>query len=93
MTASVAPESCSYRLENSNITVLRVHSLRDCHWVKSNLPCPVHAPTDHPLRGWEQTWSQFMGFGRVCPEHGLVHPDPDDLGIVWTEGCCDCDEV
>lgn len=82
----------SYSLENSNLTLLRVHSLGQCMFVARGLPCPIHAPTDHPMRGWEQTWSRAIGFGRVCPEHEAVHSDPDDLSVVWADADCDCGE-
>jgi hypothetical protein len=82
-----APES--YRCEHSNVVVLRVHSIDECLDTAS-WGCPIHAPSDHPMRGWEQTWSPLFGFGRVCPTHGVVHPDPDDVDA-WVDHdtCCD----
>jgi hypothetical protein len=41
--------------------------------------CCVHSPSDHPLNtaplDW---WWEFRHMVRVC-EHGVSHPDPDDL--------------
>lgn len=75
------------QLEHSNVTVLHCHPLADC-WTP-NLPCPAHGRTDHPMREWPQTWDALLGFGRVC-EHGVIHPDPDDLTFVVHDGCCGC---
>lgn len=81
-----------FQLENSNIVVLRMHSAAQCPALDKGVPCPVHAPTNHPLRSWEQVWSEAAGFGRVCPTHDVIHPDPDDMAVVWLPGLCDCDE-
>lgn len=59
-------------------------------------PCPVHAPSEHPLREWPRLWRADRGIvERLCPTHGVGHPDPDDLRVRnhWAEavhGCCGC---
>ena len=41
--------------------------------------CPVHNPTRHHLRGMPRHWRADRGFlERVC-EHGVGHPDPDQI--------------
>lgn len=74
---------------------LRVHSLEDCR----GRVCPIHKPTPHHMREWPMIWrGDRQIFERLCPEHGVGHPDPDDMvsqifirgyadGI---HGCCGC---
>jgi hypothetical protein len=77
--------------------VLRHHPASECkgHY------CSLHNPSDHPLAGCPLYWrSDRMLMERVC-EHGIGHPDPDDLDHRvrsgrWTgdddvhgcDGCC-----
>lgn len=65
--------------------------------------CAIHNPTDHPLRDWPTNWRADMRtMERIC-EHGIGHPDPDDLayrrrtagvaatrmdGVHGCDGCC-----
>lgn len=88
-----------HRLEHSNVVVLHAHSLEDCPvYNLMSTVCPLHWRSAHPMRGWEQTWSEEIGFGRICPEHGTIHPDPDDTETVWSrflttewlKESCDC---
>ncbi|NKY60376.1 hypothetical protein [Nocardia flavorosea] len=61
--------------------------------------CVIHAPTDHHMRAWTLLWRDDRGiFERLCPEHGIGHPDPDQYAY-WEEtgqlantihGCCGC---
>jgi hypothetical protein len=47
-------------------------------------PCPIHGPTDHHMRDWPLLWRDDRGiFERIC-EHGVGHPDPDQLDY-WRE--------
>ena len=71
--------------------VLYVHSRQDCL-----LYCPIHAPSQHPLVAAPRYWRDDRGImERIC-EHGIGHPDPDDLRIVLDldpgvhscDGCC-----
>lgn len=42
-------------------------------------PCPIHNPSDHPLRDAQMVWRVDRSLiERMC-EHGVGHPDPDDL--------------
>ncbi|MBF9135194.1 hypothetical protein I0C86_40665 [Plantactinospora sp. S1510] len=59
-------------------------------------PCTIHSPSNHPMIGWPQNWrGDRKSMERVC-EHGVGHPDPDDLQVrvrrgarVHTcDGCC-----
>lgn len=56
-------------------------------------------PSDHPMRTWLLWWRDDSGiFERLCPAHGVGHPDPDDLayqtsigrGALSIHGCCGC---
>lgn len=65
-------------------------------------PCPVHAPSDHPMQDFPLIWRDDRSmFERACA-HGMGHPDPDDLAFkrkvmraedyrardYGTHGCC-----
>lgn len=59
-------------------------------------PCPIHSPSDHPLRWDSLRWRSDRGImERIC-KHGIGHPDPDDLrvrggvdvGVHGCDGCC-----
>lgn len=71
-------------------SVLSTHSFEACL-----PPCPLHAPSDHHMVGWELVWStRERTLARVC-SHGELHFDPDALPTrrsVW--GCatvyCSC---
>jgi hypothetical protein len=42
--------------------------------------CCIHNPSDHHMRKWLMNYRQDKGMmERICPEHGVGHPDPDDL--------------
>lgn len=66
-------------------------------------PCCVHNPSDHHMREWRTNWRADRGLmERICPAHGIGHPDPDHMTFVretrseedaWAEGvhgCCGC---
>jgi hypothetical protein len=41
--------------------------------------CSVHNPSDHPLRDAPYNWrSDRSMLERIC-DHGVGHPDPDDV--------------
>lgn len=47
-------------------------------------PCAIHAPSDHPLNKNDLHWRSDLGiFERAC-NHGIGHPDPDDLAYKRT---------
>jgi len=54
--------------------------------------CPIHNPLNHHMRNWPTHWRDDRRImERVC-EHGIGHPDPDDInvgdGIHGCDGCC-----
>lgn len=61
--------------------------------------CVIHNPSDHHMRDWPLMWrSDRQLMERTC-EHGVGHPDPDDIayqvrqgrthqGIHGCDGCC-----
>jgi len=71
--------------------LLYVHEAGTCH----GSSCPIHTPSNHPLKGAKQRWRMDKAsMERVC-EHGIGHPDPDDYknkAILYSvhgcDGCC-----
>lgn len=58
-------------------TILRTHAASICV-----PPCPLHAPSHHPLRDAPLLWRADVGvFERVCA-HGVGHPDPDSVSFL-----------
>lgn len=61
--------------------------------------CVIHHRTDHHMRHWRLIWRDDRGiFERLCPEHKVGHPDPDQFPY-WkatrqesqgVHGCCGC---
>lgn len=79
--------------------VMQVHPARECL-----TPCPIHEPSDHPLKDAPLNWRPGPRlWERICP-HGCGHPDPDDLAFKQatmlpaayrmaafdSHGCCGC---
>ena len=76
--------------------VLPVHSSNECTGA-----CSIHKPSDHALKKAPTHWRGDRGImERIC-EHGVGHPDPDDLAYRVLEGgeklayagihgCCGC---
>lgn len=77
------------------IRLVNVHPKSAC----AGRVCVIHNPTDHRMRSWKLLWRSDRGiFERLCPAHGVGHPDPDQ-GPYWREtgqeiqaihGCCGC---
>jgi len=74
---------------------LQVHPASMCFGDR----CVIHKPTDHHMREWSLVWRRDKQcMERMCPEHSIGHPDPDDLtyhvanGREWiaVHGCCGC---
>jgi hypothetical protein len=68
-------------------------------WRCAGRPCVIHAPSDHHMRDWPLNWrDDEKQMERLCPDHAVGHPDPDDLafqvsigrGWMATHGCCGC---
>lgn len=54
-----------------------VHDKADC----KGRNCSIHNPSDHPLKDCPTHWrSDRALMERIC-EHGVGHPDPDDLAF------------
>lgn len=52
-----------------------VHSRSQC----AGRPCVIHDPSDHHMMDWPKVWRDDLKyFERQC-EHGIGHPDPDDV--------------
>lgn len=78
--------------------IINVHSPSQC----AGRPCTIHSPSDHGMKNWKLLWrSDRRIFERICPEHGVGHPDPDmmawiketkpeDAGWQSIHGCCGC---
>lgn len=76
-------------------SVLQTHGESECSGT-----CPLHAPSDHPLKDAPLNWraDRYL-MERICP-CGVGHPDPDHLDRVrqiasvefaWGQGvhgCC-----
>lgn len=76
--------------------ILETHGSDQC----SGDFCCIHNPSEHPLSEAPLNWRSDRGLmERIC-EHGVGHPDPDDLAhkrrlhgddFAWGEGihgCC-----
>lgn len=79
--------------------VLRTHGPDQC----SGEFCCIHNPSDHPLKAAPLNWRGDRGLMERLCEHGIGHPDPDDLahkrrtmpdyserawGTHGCDGCC-----
>lgn len=73
-----------------------VHQASECQ----GQSCIIHNPSDHSMRTWALNWRGDRHlWERLCPTHGIGHPDPDDLawhesqGRMYMEvhGCCGCE--
>lgn len=79
---------------------LRTHPASAC--AGRDLPCCIHAPSNHHMRTWPMNWRADKGLmERICP-HSIGHPDPDHMayarlvqgedadwqGVHGCDGCC-----
>lgn len=64
--------------------------------------CCIHNPSEHHMRDWTMNWRADKGvMERLCPEHGVGHPDPDDVAFniragrayLNSHGCCGCCQI
>lgn len=52
--------------------------------------CTIHNRSDHHMRHMPQEWRGDRGImERIC-EHGVGHPDPDDINPDKDHGCDLC---
>ena len=53
------------------------HEKKDCRGES----CCIHNPSDHHMKDWPQFWRDDKGMmERIC-QHGVAHPDPDDIAF------------
>lgn len=87
------------RLENTTQRLTRVHEASEC----MGPVCAIHRRSQHAMRGWPQYWRDDRALmERICPRHGVGHPDPDHLTAYEARhgmdaaygesihGCCGC---
>ena len=73
------------QLEHSNVFLMG-HNLRSC----IGNYCTLHNRSDHHMRHMPQNWREDAGFmERIC-EHGVGHPDPDEINPKVVHGCDGC---
>lgn len=85
------------RHEKAYLEKLITHTIDKCQ----GRPCCVHNPSNHKMRKWKLNYRFDKGvMERICPDHGVGHPDPDDAAF-WesigkpemsVHGCCGCCE-
>lgn len=79
-----------------NAKGVKTHGPKSC----KGEACCVHNPSDHKMRGWDGYYRSDKSFllERICPTHGVGHPDPDSLALfkkigadwIGVHGCCGC---
>lgn len=48
--------------------------------------CCIHNPSNHHMKNWPTNWREDRYLmERIC-EHGIGHPDPDDLSFKKSKG-------
>lgn len=58
-----------------------VHMAERCMVEPGAEACCIHDPSDHPLSNARLHWRTDLGLmERIC-QHGVGHPDPDDLAF------------
>ena len=66
---------------------LTVHAKHTC----KGKNCIIHNPSNHHMKDWDLIWRNDRNcFERLCHEHGVGHPDPDDINHDGIHGCCGC---
>jgi hypothetical protein len=81
----------TWPLENNVRSLTNVHDVSKC----AGQHCTLHNRSNHHMRGWKQHWRDDRKImERICPEHGVGHPDPDSPwppeSHEWVHGCCGC---
>jgi len=78
-----------YKLHKSDTILVNVHSKKVC----KGEYCCIHNPSNHHMADWPQVWRADRGImERIC-EHGVGHPDPDQIMKCeedWIHGCDGC---
>jgi hypothetical protein len=72
-------------LENTG-TYIHCHDELSC---RGNY-CTLHNRSDHHMRSRPQVWRDDRRIiERIC-EHGIGHPDPDEINLNTAHGCDGC---
>ena len=74
--------------------ILQTHSADKC----AGTFCVLHNPSDHHMRDWPTNYRGDRNLTERLCEHGVGHPDPDDLAYKVSlgrthegvHGCCGC---
>lgn len=67
---------------SGSVWLYRVHRAAECEGTF----CTLHNPSAHHMRTWRLHWrGDRRIFERIC-EHGIGHPDPDDLSYRRRQG-------
>lgn len=53
------------------------------HPINLRPACCIHNPSPHHMVNWPLARDQGNVMVRMCPDHGVGHPDPDHLAYVW----------
>lgn len=95
-TIAAGPNGRETVLFNNGLVLRNVHPAHEC----IGKHCVVHRPSDHHMRDWVLYWRDDRKiFERICREHGVGHPDPDQAEYFETQGadefwdihgCCGC---
>lgn len=65
-----------------DVKTIMVHDRKDCKGDR----CVIHKPTAHHMRSWPLAWRADVGiFEREC-EHGVGHPDLDQVDYLIATG-------
>jgi hypothetical protein len=81
--------------EKAYLKKLITHTVDKC----KGRHCSVHNPSDHHMRSWDMNYRfDKRVMERICPKHGVGHPDPDDAAYwisigkphMTIHGCCGC---
>lgn len=79
-------ERCPIPLEHSDIHLSGVHDPNLC----AGRPCTIHNRSDHHMRHMPQHWRNDRRImERIC-QHGIGHPDPDEIDPDTIHGCDGC---
>lgn len=79
----------------SETQVITTHDASRC----AGQYCCIHNPSEHAMRDWVMYWRDDKKvMERLCPKHGVGHPDPDDAAFntrvgrsyLNVHGCCGC---
>lgn len=85
-----------FALPAEGVVLRNVHAADQC----AGEHCPIHNPSEHPLKNAHLHWRGDMSmFERIC-KHGIGHYDPDSVaymtrvtgmdgwGVHGCDGCC-----